>query len=167
MRFRGLVYRAHDPRWSWPPVSGEGARRYGGRFNRVGVAALYTSLLPGTAMREAGVIGIPMQPVLLCAYRVDSRPVFDASDPSQLEAHGIAESELRCPDWDREMNEGRVPASQRVADRLMAAGYSGMLAPAFCRGAAPDERNLVLWSWGNELPSRIRVVDDEGRLTPT
>jgi RES domain-containing protein len=29
MRFRGVVYRAHDPRWSWPPVSGDGARLYG------------------------------------------------------------------------------------------------------------------------------------------
>ena len=26
MRFRGIVYRAHNPRWSWPPVSSEGAR---------------------------------------------------------------------------------------------------------------------------------------------
>ena len=45
MRFRGIVYRAHDPRWSWPPVSGEGARRYGGRFNRIGVEAFYTLVL--------------------------------------------------------------------------------------------------------------------------
>ena len=41
MRFRGIVYRAHNPQWSWTPLSGEGARRRGGRLNRRGVPALY------------------------------------------------------------------------------------------------------------------------------
>jgi hypothetical protein len=27
------VYRAHNPRWSFSPHSGDGAARYGGRFN--------------------------------------------------------------------------------------------------------------------------------------
>ena len=57
MRFRGLVYRAHNPQWSWTPLSGEGARRHGGRFNRRGVPALYTSLAPLTAIREALPLG--------------------------------------------------------------------------------------------------------------
>lgn len=166
MRFRGLVYRAHDPRWYWPPVSGEGARLHGGRFNRVGVAALYTSLQPGTAMREASVIGMPMQPVLVCAYEVDSKPIFDAADPSQRAALGIAVADLRCPNWEREMREGQTPASQIVADRLISLGYAGMIAPAYYRAAGPEERNLVLWKWGDELPSRVRLVDDDGRLTP-
>ncbi len=166
MRFRGLVYRAHDPRWYWPPVSGEGARIHGGRFNRIGMAALYASLRPGTAMREASVIGMPMQPVLLCAYEVDSKPIFDAADTSQCAAFGIKDTDLRCPTWEREMREGRIPASQIVADRLIAAGFAGTIVPAYYRGAGPDERNLVLWKWGEELPSRVRLVDDEGRLTP-
>ena len=88
MRFRGLVYRAHNPRWTWNPTSGEGARRHGGRFNRIGVPALYTSLSPITAIREASQTGRPLQPVTLCAYEVDAEPVFDALDPSQREALG-------------------------------------------------------------------------------
>ena len=36
MRFEGLAYRAHNPRWSWAPTSGEGARLHGGRFNAKG-----------------------------------------------------------------------------------------------------------------------------------
>ena len=63
MRFRGLVYRAHNPQWSWTPLSGEGARRHGGRFNRRGVSALYTSLSLLTAIREAQWLGRPMQPL--------------------------------------------------------------------------------------------------------
>lgn len=117
-------------------------------------------------MREASTVGVPMQPVLLCAYRVDSRPIFDALESGQRASHQIADSDLRCPTWEREMIEGRIPASQLAADRLIAAGYAGMLVPALYRGAGRDERNLVLWRWGNELPSRVRLVDDEGRLTP-
>ena len=117
-------------------------------------------------MREASVIGMPMQPVLVCAYEVDSTPIFDAFDSSQCATFGIATTDLGCPNWERDVREGRVPASQIVADRLISAGYAGMIAPAYYRGAGPEERNLILWKWGGELPSRVRLVDDEGRLTP-
>ena len=80
MRFRGVVYRAHNPQWSWKPLSGEGARRHGGRFNRRGVPTLYTSLSPLTAIREAQPLGRRMQPLTLCAYEVDVEPVFDSLD---------------------------------------------------------------------------------------
>lgn len=79
MRFRGIVYRAHDPRWSWPPVSGEGSRLYGGRFN----------------------------------------------------------------------------------------GYVGMRVPSFAPGAGADDVNLVLWRWSDRRPSRVALIDDEGRLPMT
>ena len=80
MRFQGLVYRAHNPEWSWTPLSGEGARRHGGRFNRRGVPALYTSLSPLAAIREAQPLGRPIWSASApsCAYEVDVEPVFDA-----------------------------------------------------------------------------------------
>ncbi len=71
MRFRGTVYRAHNHEWAWMPLSGEGARRYGGRFNSQGVPALYCSLSQVTAIREASPLGRTMQPLMLCAYDVD------------------------------------------------------------------------------------------------
>ena len=97
MRFRGLVYRAHNPHWSWTPLSGEGARRHGGRFNRRGIPALYTSLDPLTAIREAQPLGRPMQPLTLCAYEVDVEPVFDTLDKTQRRTLGVSDSDLACP----------------------------------------------------------------------
>ena len=44
MRFQGLCYRGHDPRWAFSPTSGEGAALHGGRFNPVGMPALYLAL---------------------------------------------------------------------------------------------------------------------------
>ena len=165
MRFQGTVYRAHDPRWSWPPVSGEGARRYGGRFNRVGVEAFYTSLSPMTALREAGPVQRPLQPVLVCAYEVDAEPVFDALDAAQRREHAVTDEQLRCPNWEWDMYSRTVPASHALADRLVAAGFAGMRVPSFAAGAGPDDVNLVLWRWSGRRPSRVVLIDDEGRLT--
>ncbi len=165
MRFRGLVYRAHNPQWSWTPLSGEGARRRGGRFNRPGVPALYTSLAPLTAIREAQPLGRPMQPLTLCAYQVDAEPVFDAMDAESRRALKLTEADLACPAWEAEMRIGAVPASQALADRLIAAGYAGMEVRSYAAGASPEDLNLVLWQWNSDRPVRVILIDDEGRLS--
>lgn len=164
MRFRGTVYRAHNPQWVWTPLSGEGARRYGGRFNRRGIAALYCSLSPLTAIREAQPLGRPMQPLTLCAYDVDAGPVFDAADPALLRATGAAEADLACPTWEADMLEGSVAASQHLADRLIAQGYLGMLVRSFGTGAGERDLNLVMWRWGDGRPARVVPIDEEDRL---
>lgn len=46
------LFRAHNPRWSVQPLSGAGAARAGGRFNRPGTPALYTSLEEATSAAE-------------------------------------------------------------------------------------------------------------------
>ena len=58
-----------------------------------------------------------------------------------------------------------VPASQALADRLVRLGFAGMLVRSYAGGADPDDLNLVLWRWGDRLPSRIAVIDDQGRLS--
>ena len=164
MRVRGLVYRAHNPQWSWTPLSGEGARRHGGRFNRRGIPALYTSLAPLTAIREAGPLGRPTQPLTLCAYEVDAEPVFDATDERECRLQGVEEVDIACPFWEAEMLGGALPASQALADRLIAAGYVGMQVRSFAAGAGTGDVNLVMWKWGNDRPVRVVLIDDEGRL---
>ena len=164
MRFRGVVYRAHNPQWSWTPLSGEGARRHGGRFNRRGVPALYTSLSPLTAIREVQPLGRRMQPLTLCAYEVDVEPVFDSLDGDRRAEHQVSDYELLCPTWEAEMLDGSLPVSQVLADRLISVGYAGMLVPSLAVGAGSGDINLVLWKWGFRRPCRIILIDDERRL---
>lgn len=145
-------------------MSGEGARRHGGRFNRRGVPALYTSLSPLTAIREAEPLGRPMQPLTLCAYDIDVEPVFDALDDECRQALGVSVSDLECLMWEAEMRAGVLPASQALADRLVTAGYVGMCVQSLARGAGAGDVNLVMWKWGSNRPARVILIDDQGRL---
>ena len=109
-----------------------------------------------------------MQPLTLCAYRVDVEPVFDATDASHLAALGIESGELSSPHWEAQMLAGALPAPQALADRLIAEGYAGMRVQSFADDADSEDVNLVLWRWGDALPARVELIDDEGRLqTPT
>ena len=135
------------------------------RFNRRGLPALHTSLTPLAAIREAQPLGRPMQPLTLCAYEVDAEPVFDALDEERCRALGVLDSHLACPAWEAEMLAGSIPASQALAECLIAAGYVGMRVHSFAAGAGADDLNLVMWKWAFERPARVVLVDDEGRLS--
>ena len=91
-------------------------------------------------------------------------PVFHAADPTLLRATGATEADLACPTWEADMLEGSVAASQRLADRLIAQGYLGMLVRSFAAGAGETDLNLVMWRWGDEWPARVVLIDEEDRL---
>lgn len=175
IRFHGTLYRALNPRWMREPLSGEGARRHGGRFNARGRAALYTALDPLTAIAEASQAGQPLQPVTLVSYAADLEGVFDATDPAVLAARGMTAEDLAAPDWRLRMAPGAsrprthaghpdkargLAPGQALAERLIAEGYAAMLVPSYARTAQPWSRNLVLWDWDG----RVTVNDAEGRL---
>lgn len=163
MRLQAVVYRALNPVWVADPLSGEGARRYGGRFNPKGMAALYCTLDPVTAVREVSQIGQPLQPTILVSFHADVDPVFDATDPAALAGQGMTPAALAANDWRAHMAAGRDAPTQRLARRLSEAGYAGLLAPSYARLAPPQARNLVLWRW---TPATLRLIDDEARLGP-
>jgi RES domain-containing protein len=163
MRLQGIVYRALNPVWAGDPLSGEGARRYGGRFNPKGMAALYCTLDPVTAVREVSQISQPLQPTILVSFQADVDPVFDATDPGALEGQGMTPADLAADDWRVHMAAGREAPTQTLARRLHDRGFAGMLAPSFARLAPPQARNLILWHW---TPQTLRLIDDEARLNP-
>lgn len=161
MRLQAIVYRALNPVWAGDPLSGEGARRFGGRFNPKGMAALYCTLDPVTAVREVSQIGLPLQPTILVSYEADVDPVFDATDPTALAGLGMTAAALAANDWRVQMAAGRDAPTQAFARRLQDAGFAGMLAPSYARLAPPQARNLILWRW---TPATLRLIDDDGRL---
>ena len=163
MHYRGLLYRALNPIWARNPLSGEGARRFGGRFNPKGTPALYTALSIMTAIREANQVGT-LQPTTLVAYRVDLERVFDATNANALKHYGLSPADLAAEDWRIRMREDGKAPTQLLAEHLIRDGYTGILARSFAKGATDADLNIILWMWGNTQPARITLVDDEERL---
>ncbi|QDC11143.1 RES domain-containing protein [Oceanicola sp. D3] len=162
MRWSGTVFRALNPYWAYRPLSGEGAAQFGGRFNSVGQAALYTSLTVETALREAQQAGSFM-PVTVVALAVEVEQVFDATNADALAGEALTRADLAQADWADEADRLGVARVQRIAERL-AKGYNGLLVESFAPGAAGGNLNLVLWHWGEAAPNRVRVIDDQDRL---
>lgn len=164
MRFTGRCYRGHDPTWSFTPLSGEGAAKSGGRFNRRGKPALYLSLDIMTSVSEC-TQGLTqrLMPLTMCEYEVDCEPVADLRDEDGRNQHGVTMAELGCA-WLRHLRDGEDAPSWVVAERLENDGFAGMLMPSFVPNATPANCNLILWRWGPDLPTRITVFNPTGRL---
>lgn len=164
MNFTGRAYRAHDPRWSFDPISGQGAAISGGRFNIRGQAALYLSLEPITALAECTQgFAHRMLPLTLCEYDIDCADVADLTDADTRQALGIAEKDMACP-WLVFQRSGKIAPSQKLAQHLVSKGFNGALVPSYVPAIHPGATNLVLWNWSDTHPYKVNVYDPEGRL---
>jgi len=164
VRFRGECFRAHDPNWSWSPLSGAGAALRGRRFNWPGLETLYLSLGVNTVFREVSAgFAHRLTPYVLCSYDVDCADVADLRTETGRADLNVTLSDLACA-WGDALIARREPASWGVVRRLLADGHAGMLVPSFAHGAMADDINLVLWRWGPDLPHKVTVYDPTGKL---
>jgi RES domain-containing protein len=164
VKFQGVAYRALNPKWSWPPTSGEGARLHGGRFNPKGTAALYLSLASGTAVLEASQgFGRRFPPLTLVTYDIDCSDIADLTQKSALKKAKTTEGDLACS-WMLHAALGQKVPTWALAKRLIAGGAAGIIVPSFAAGATPNDKNLVLWRWSDALPHRVSVFDPDQRL---
>lgn len=146
------------------PISGEGAALKGGRFNPIGVPALYLALsVEGMFLEMGHGFGHRFDPLTVCSYHVDVADIVDLRTEGDRASADVALTDMACS-WAYDLARGRKPASWRLAERLIASGAAGILAPSFANGAGPGTANLILWRWGSELPYRVEVHDPEGRL---
>lgn len=166
-RFSGIVYRAHHPMWSYDPLSGNGAKQHGGRFNPPGCPALYLSLDPTTAWMEAQQ-GFPFkpQPMTLVAYEIECIKLADLNDERLLANLGCSAQDLNCP-WEYLAAVNQIPPTWRLAEQLQGLEVVGILVRSFAAGCTATNQNLVLWNWSDTEPHMVRVIDDFGRLPKT
>jgi RES domain-containing protein len=161
--YSGLAYRAHDPKWAFSPLSGDGAAIHGGRFNPRGTPALYLSTtLEGAVLEASHGFAFRFEPLTICTYEIRSLPLADLGDGDVLKSYDITQSDLSSA-WFDTASRGRRPASWTVYDRLQA-DWCGILVPSFARKARPDMINIVLWHWQDRTEGDIMVFDPAGRL---
>jgi RES domain-containing protein len=164
LRFKGEAFRAHDPNWSWKPLSGAGAALKGRRFNWPGLETLYLSLSYATVFREVSAgFAHRLTPYVLCSYDIDCEDIADLRTDADRAAFGVALDDLGCA-WGDVLIAGQEPASWGVVRRLLADGCAGVLVPSFANGATGDDQNLVLRRWGPDQPHKVTVYDPSGKL---
>lgn len=161
--FSGRLYRALNPIYAREPLSGEGARRYGGRFNPRGMPAIYCSLSIMTALREANRVGA-LQPTTLVAYDAELENIFDATNDTALRDEGMDAAAVAASTWRDEMKAEGEARTQVSSRSLAERGYNALVVRSFAPGASRRDLNLVLWRWGDAKPARLTVIDEEGRL---
>jgi RES domain-containing protein len=164
LRFAGHAYRAHDPRWSFQPLSGIGAAIRGGRFNPINLPALYLALDPLTALKETnqGLVA-KFNPCVLCTYEIDCEDILDLSAETTRNLEEIPYGDLAAP-WLFLISAGQEPPQWPVVRRLRGRSVAGIIVPSFAPGATAADRNLVLWRWSPDLPHKVEVFDPSGRL---
>ena len=162
-RYTGPLYRALNPVSAREPLSGRGAKLYGGRFNAKGTPALYTALDPTTALREANHVG-SLQRTILVSYTAYLGPMFDTRDQDGLKQYGMTEAMLADSAWRMTMLDSRSVPTQDFAFSLIADGFAGLLIRSFAKGASASDFNIVLWSWNSDGCS-LDIMDNEDRLS--
>ncbi|MBU0555371.1 MAG: hypothetical protein B7Z20_01075 [Sphingobium sp. 32-64-5] len=159
------LWRMIGIRHQFSPTSGEGARLYGGRWNRKGQLALYLAADAVTAVAEY-YQGLP-KPGTLVPYQLDAAAIADLTTGTAGPCDARV-AEAMAAHWKAQaLLDGKTPPSWALAEELIAAGAQGALVPSVQN---PGGRNLVLWHWYDQLQDQdgegaaLTVLDPDDAL---
>ena len=147
-----ILWRAYVPRWSYLPLSGEGAARFGGRWNPVGVPTIYAARELSTAWAEYNQ-GFVQDPALIAQLELAGARFADLSDPAALQVWGIDESVHRA-EWRSDLDNSVVPATHIAHHRLVGAGFHGVIYPSFMSPGGSCVALALEWSGCSESAHR-------------
>lgn len=164
-------YRSTTPKYAREAdiTSGAGSQKHGGRWNPPGIAAVYASLTPKTAMEETlahfRYYGIPVHaamPRTFVAIRARLTKVLDLTRGAIRQRIRISEARLLKADWRRDQDVAKTALTQLVGRAAFEAGYEGVLARS---AADQDGQNLIVFPENLLGSSRLEVLDPD-QLTP-
>ncbi|MDQ6435981.1 RES domain-containing protein [Mesorhizobium sp. LHD-90] len=153
------LWRAFVPRWSYLPLSGEGAARFGGRWNPVGAPTIYAARELSTAWAEYNQ-GFVQHPALIARFELTGAKLADLTDPAEMARLGLSADIHRC-EWHAIMDAGAVPETHVLRERFLDEGMDGVIYPSFM---SPGGTCVALWRWNTGVAPRLEIIDPEGRL---
>jgi RES domain-containing protein len=160
--FAGTCYRSSTPKYATEVdlLTGEGSRRHGGRWNPIGIACVYASLTPETAMAEAlahhryyGIAVEEAMPRTFVAIEAELGVVLDLRDGSVRRRLRFTEERTLAADWRLEMRAGGEPITQMLGRAVHEGDWEGLIVPS---AADHNGHNLLVF------PDKLR---DESRLS--
>lgn len=157
-----VLWRAFVPRWAHLPLSGDGAARFGGRWNPVGAPTIYAARELSTAWAEYNQ-GFVQHPALIARLELKGASLADLTDEAVLRGAGV-DARIHGCEWRAAMEAGAVPGTHLLRGRLLADGFDGVVYPSFM---SPGGTCVALWRWNAPGAPVLDVVDPEDRLPRT
>ena len=159
---RLLLWRAYVPRWAHAPVSGEGAGRFGGRWNPVGAPTIYAARELSTAWAEYNQ-GFVQHPALIARLGLRGAKLADLTEDAVLRRLGLP-LDIHLCEWRAALDNDEVPETHLARARLLTEGFHGVVYPSFM---SPGGTCVALWRWNEPDAPRLDVIDPDGRLPKT
>ena len=166
--FAGPVYRSSTPRYATETdlLTGEGSKRQGGRWNPIGIAVVYASLTPETAMAETlahnryyGVAVEDAMPRTFVAIEAKLMAVVDFRIGSVRQRIQVSQDRILTVDWRKEVAAGREPITQSIGRAASEIGLEGIIVPS---AADLKGHNLLIFPGNLEPGSEFQVLNPDG-----
>lgn len=154
-----VLWRAFVPRWAHMPLSGEGAARFGARWNPVGTPAIYAAFELSTAWAEYNQSFV-QHPALIARLELTSARLVDLTDADVLARLDVS-TDIHRSEWRDLVDRELMPPAYELRDRLLADGHHGVIYPSFM---SPGGSCVALWRWNGEGESQLVVVDPDHRM---
>ena len=165
--FDGVIVRCVAARYAGKNdfFSGIGAAKAGGRWNRVGIEAVYASLDIDTAHAEAFQAftyrGLPlsgMLPRVTAGAEVRVSRVFDVTSSRVRKTLGFMLQDLIEEDWRSLQKAGVESWTQAIGRGCYLAGFEGLFVPSARRRGG---KNIVLFPDKVAKTGRIKILGED------
>jgi len=165
--FNGTIVRSVGTRYASEGefLTGKGAAKYGSRWNRPGIVAIYGSTDILTATMEAyqqflafGFSLSSMQPRVTAGAKIVLQEVFDLTSPTNRRKIAFSRNELVSEDWHAIQSAGDESWTQAIGRGALKAGSEGLLVPS---AQNPKGTNLVIFPKNLHAGSSMKILGKE------
>lgn len=163
--YHGVVMRSVGIRYATAKdfLSGDGAATVGGRWNPLGIKAIYASTSPVTATYEAyqnfadyGFSKSSVRPRVFCGAEVDLQKLLDLTDIGIRKRLGFTLAEILNEDWLAIQDERDESWTQATGRGAHLAEFEGLLVPS--ARDRPHGTNVVIFPDKLRTGSTVRIV---------